>query len=81
MRAERKHDYVIEGYGTVMFVKAALGSGHHSFKVYWRRTGQEKTTRLAWLAEGIKPSAELAVFYLQDGVRHRRRIRPVSLPR
>ena len=74
MKAERKHDYWIEGYGNVSFVKVDLGSGHHSFKVFWRRGGTESAQRIAWLPEGRKPSAELAVFYcklacaLEDGL-------------
>jgi hypothetical protein len=74
MKAERKHDHRIEGYGTVMFVKADLGSGHHSYKVFWHRLGADKPYRIAWLQEGPKPSAELAVFYckmacaIEDGL-------------
>ena len=74
MKVERKHDYSIPGYGTVMFVKADLGSGHWSYKVFWRKEGAEKGTRIAWMQEGRKPSAELAVFYckmacaIEDGV-------------
>jgi hypothetical protein len=63
MKAERKYDYWLEDYGTVMFVKTNLGSGHYSFKVFWRRAGEEKATRVAWLQEGVKPTSELAVFY------------------
>jgi hypothetical protein len=79
MKAERKHDYWIDGYGTVSFVKADLGSGHHTFKVFWRRLGVIENsawlgTRIAWLQEGQKPSADLAVFYckmacaMEDGL-------------
>ena len=63
MKAERTHDYRIEGYGTVAFIRTDLGSGHHSFKVFWRREGEEKGKRIAWMKEGLKPSAELALFY------------------
>jgi hypothetical protein len=74
MKAERKQDYVIQGYGTVMFVKADLGSSHHSFKVFWRKEGGEKGKRIAWMEEGRKPSAALAIFYckvacaIEDGL-------------
>jgi hypothetical protein len=63
MKAERTHDYRIEGYGTVNFIKVDLGGGHSSFKVFWRKAGDENGTRIAWMAEGRKPSAKLAVFY------------------
>jgi hypothetical protein len=45
MKADRKQDYLIQGHGTVMFVKADLGSGHHSFKVFSRKEGGEKGKR------------------------------------
>jgi hypothetical protein len=76
MKAERRHDYSIRGYGTVMFLKADLGSGHWSYKVFWRKEGEDQGSRIAWLQEGIKPSAELAVFYckmacsIEDGLDH-----------
>jgi hypothetical protein len=69
MKAERKHDYWIDGYGTILFVKVAP-----SFKVLWRRVGLQSVTLLGWLQEGQKPSAELAVFYckvacaMEDGL-------------
>jgi len=63
MKAERTHDYRIEGYGTVAFIKVDLGSGHSSFKVFWRKARDENGTRIAWMEEGQKPSAKLAVFY------------------
>jgi len=74
MKAVRTHEYRIDGYGTVMFIKTHLGSGHYSFKVFWRRAGEEKGTRIAWMQEGRKPSAKLALFYckmacsLEDGL-------------
>jgi hypothetical protein len=63
MKAERKHDYFIEGFGNVIFIKVDIGSGHCTFKVFWRRIGEEKSSFIAWLPEGLKPSAKLAVFY------------------
>jgi hypothetical protein len=63
MKAVRTHDYQIEGYGTVTFIKVDLGSGHSSFKVFWRKARDENGTRIAWMEEGQKPSAKLAVFY------------------
>ena len=42
MNAVRTHEYRIDGYGTVMFIKTQLGSGHYSFKVFWRRAGEEE---------------------------------------
>src|SRR5262245_48182707 len=74
MKAERKHDYWIDGYGTVMFVKPDLGSNHWSYKVFWLKDGEERSSRIAWLQEGQRPSAELAVFYckltcaIEDGL-------------
>jgi len=62
MKAVRTHEYRIDGYGTVMFIRTHLGSGHCSFKVFWRRAGEEKGTRIAWMQEGRKPSAKLALF-------------------
>jgi len=63
MKAVRTHDYRIDGYGTVMFVKADLGSKHSSFKVFWRKAGEANGIRIAWMKEGQKPSTKLAVFY------------------
>jgi hypothetical protein len=80
MKAVRTHEYRIDGYGTVMFIRTHLGSGHCSFKVFWRRAGEEKGTRIAWMQEGRKPSAKLAIL-VQGGLRQRRRPGPVSLPR
>jgi hypothetical protein len=77
MKAERKHDYFIEGFGAVSFVKVDIGSGHHTFKVFWRRIGEEKSRFIAWLREGLKPSAKLALFYCkiacaeEDGLENR----------
>src|SRR5208282_4415869 len=74
MKAVRTHEYRIDGYGTVMFIRTHLGSGHYSFKVFWRRAGEEKGTRIAWIQEGRKPAAKLALFYckmacsLEDGL-------------
>jgi hypothetical protein len=50
------------------------GSGHHSFKVFWRKEGDEKGKRIAWMEEGRKPSEALAIFYckvacaIEDGL-------------
>jgi hypothetical protein len=61
-------------YGTVTFIRTHLGSGHNSFKVFWRRAGEEKGTRIAWMQEGRKPSAKLALSYckmacaIEDGL-------------
>ena len=63
MKAVRTHEYRIDGYGTVMFIRTHLGSGHCSFKVFWRRAGEENGTRIAWMQEGRKPSAKLAIFW------------------
>jgi hypothetical protein len=60
-------------YGNVNFIKVDIGSGHSTYKVFWRREGAEKGTRIAWLKEGLKPSAKLALFFrknacsLEDG--------------
>src|ERR1700674_548476 len=41
---------------------------------FWRRAGEEKGTRIAWIQEGRKPSAKMALFYckmacsLEDGL-------------
>jgi hypothetical protein len=64
MKAVRAHEYRIDGYGNVTFIKTHLGSGHYSFKIFWRRAGEEKgTRRIAFMQEGQKPSAKLALFY------------------
>ena len=53
MKAVRTHEYRIDGYGTVMFIRTHLGSGHYSFKIFWRRAGEEKgTRRIAFMQEG-----------------------------
>ena len=50
------------------------GSGHYSFKVFWRKEGDEKGKRIAWMEEGRKPSEALAIFYckvacaIEDGL-------------
>ena len=46
-----------------MFVELELGSGHYSFKVFWRRVSDDKPSRIPWLQEAQKPSADLAFFY------------------
>jgi hypothetical protein len=56
MKAIRTQDYRIDAYGNVNFVKVDIGSGHSTFKVFWRREGAERGTRIAWLKEGLKPS-------------------------
>ena len=65
MKAIRTHDYRIDGYGNVSFVKVDIGSGHSSFKVFWRKAGAKEGSRIAWLQEGQKPSAKLALFFCQ----------------
>jgi hypothetical protein len=48
--------------------------GTDSYKVFWHRLGVDKPYPIAWLQEGLKPSAELAVFYckmacaIEDGL-------------
>jgi hypothetical protein len=37
MKAARSHDYRIDGYGNVKFIKVDIGSGHSTFKVFWKR--------------------------------------------
>jgi hypothetical protein len=34
MKAVRSHDYHIDGYGNVNFIKVDIGSGHSTFKVF-----------------------------------------------
>jgi hypothetical protein len=63
MKAIRTHDYRIDGYGNVNFIKVDIGSGHSTFKVFWRRERAERGTRIAWLKEGQNPSAKLALFF------------------
>jgi hypothetical protein len=65
MKAVRTHDYRIDGYGNVTFIKVDLGSGHSSYKVFWRRVGAKEGTRIAWIQEVRKPSAKLALFFCQ----------------
>jgi hypothetical protein len=65
MKAIRTHDYRIDGYGNVNFIKVDIGSGHSTFKVFWRREGAERGSRIAWLKEGQNPSAKLALFFCQ----------------
>ena len=48
MKAIRTHHYRIDGYGNVHFIKVDIGSGHSTFKVFWRREGAEKGNRIAW---------------------------------
>ena len=74
MKAVRTHEYRIDGYGNVTFIKTHLGSGYYSFKIFWRRAGEEEGTRIAWIQEGRKQSAKLALFYckvacaIEDGL-------------
>ena len=49
MKAVRSHDYRIDGYGNVKFIKVDIGNGHSTFKVFWRREGAENGTRIGWL--------------------------------
>ena len=63
MKAVRSHVYRIDGYGYVNFFKVDIGSGHSTYKIFWRRGGAENGTRIAWLKEGLKPSAKLALFF------------------
>jgi hypothetical protein len=65
MKAVRSQDYRIDGYGNVNFIKVDIGSGHSTFKVFWRREGEKRGTRIAWLKEGQNPSAKLALFFCQ----------------
>ena len=81
MKAERKHDYFIEGFGNVIFIKVDIGSGHHTFKVFWRRIGEERGSFVAWMQEGLKPSAKLAVFYCKLACAVEDWVRTVLLPR
>jgi hypothetical protein len=46
MKAVRSYDYRIDGYGNVKFIKVDIGSGHSTFKVFWRREGEENGTGL-----------------------------------
>jgi hypothetical protein len=45
-----------------------------AFKVFWRKEGDEKGKRIAWMEEGRKPSEALAIFYckvacaIEDGL-------------
>ena len=79
MKAIRTHDYRIDGYGNVNFIKVDIGSGHSTFKVFWRREGAERGTRIAWLKESLNPSAKLALFFLPDGLFRRGWARSVLL--
>ena len=73
MKAVRSHDYRIDGYGNVKFIKVDIGSGHSTYKVFWRREGAENGTRIGWLQEREKPTEKLALFFckkacsLEDG--------------
>ena len=66
MKAIRTHNYQIDGYGYVNFIKVDIGSGHSTFKVFWRREGAERGTRIGWLKEGLKPSGKLALFFCKN---------------
>jgi hypothetical protein len=72
MKAVRTHEYLIDGYGTVMFIRTHLGSGHYSFKVFGGEW--EKKREPAWIQEGRKAAAKLALFYckmacaIEDGL-------------
>jgi hypothetical protein len=66
MKAVRSHDYRIDGYGNVNFIKVDIGSGHWTFKAFWRREEAERGTRIGWLKEGLKPSANLALFFCKN---------------
>ena len=34
MKAVRSHDYRIDGYGNVKFIKVDIGNGYSTFKVF-----------------------------------------------
>ena len=68
MKAIRTHNYQIDGYGYVNFIKVDVGSGHSTYKVFWRREGAKNGTRIAWLQERQTPWAKLALFFLQKGL-------------
>jgi hypothetical protein len=63
MKAIRTGNYQIDGYGYVNFIKVDIGSGHSTYKVFWRREGAKNRTRIAWLQERQTPSAKLALFF------------------
>jgi hypothetical protein len=66
MKAVRSHDYRIDRVRECEFYQSRYRQGHSTYKVFWRREGAEKGTRIAWLKEGIKPSAELALFFCKN---------------
>ena len=70
MKAIRTHNYQIDGYGYVNFIKKTvdIASGHSTYKVFWRRERAKNGTRTTWLQERQTPSAKLALFFLQKGL-------------
>jgi hypothetical protein len=46
MKAVRTHEYRIDGYGTVMFIKTQLASGHYSFKVFGEKREKKREPAL-----------------------------------
>ncbi len=63
MKAERTHDYAIQDYGKISFIKRDAGSGHVVYRVIWTRAGESIGQAIAWLQPGQKPTTELALFY------------------
>ena len=55
MKTVRSHDYRIDGYGNVNFIKVDIGSGHSTYKVEAEKE-QKTEPGIAWLKEGLKPS-------------------------
>jgi hypothetical protein len=56
MKAERTHDYAIQDYGKISFIKRDAGSGHVVYRVIWTRAGESIGQAIAWLQPGQKPT-------------------------
>ena len=63
MKVERTHDYAIQDYGKISFIKRDAGSGHVVYRVIWTRAGESIGQAIAWLQPGQRPTTELALFY------------------
>ena len=61
MKAKRPHDYYIDDYGRISFIKSDGGV----FRVFWTRAGESTGQTIAWLRRPLKPTTKLALFYCQ----------------
>jgi hypothetical protein len=71
MKAVRSHDYRIDGYGNVNFIKVDIGSGHSTFKVFWRRERSRKRRKRnpdCMAKGGSKPFGKARSLFLPDGL-------------